>query len=274
MPRLSPEIATIRALFARSGNQCAFPGCAQRLINEKNQFIGQICHIEAALPQGERYNPNQTDDERRGYENLILLCYPHHIETNNVSEYTAEKLKSLKREHEVRFERADFVIDEAALYNIMSEMDHYWAQIEQLNSIQHSLSEFAFDVEARKSFLDIMESCRENIGYLREFHERFRQSDKKLPDDFANLLKIKGIDPKLFDDIPYYINPFENRNWDFHYLGIPNRTQQLNIDLMHMEIKYLEEFLKTNNKDKQAQDRLGHLKEAFAELIKKSRIID
>jgi ribosomal protein S15P/S13E len=274
MPRLTLRIDTIRALFALSGNQCAFPGCTQPLINEKNQFIGQICHIEAALPGAERYNPNQSDEERSGHENLILFCYPHHVETNDVSEYTVEKLKAVKREHEAKFEKSDFKIDEVALYKVMSEMDHYWAQIEKLNALQHSLSEFAVDVKAKISFFDIIKSCRENIGYLSDFHDTFRRSDERLPEDFNNMLRRKGIDPKVFDDIPYYENPFQNRNWEFHILGIHNRMQQLQIDLMHMEIKYLEEFLKTNSKDKQARERLDTLKKAFAKFIQKARIMD
>jgi hypothetical protein len=86
MTRLTPKSEVIRALFARSGNQCAFPGCAQLLVNHKNQLIGQVCHIEAATPGGERYNQRQTDEERRDYNNLLLLCYPHHVETNDVDE--------------------------------------------------------------------------------------------------------------------------------------------------------------------------------------------
>ena len=82
LARLSPRLETIRGLFARSGNQCALPGCIHPLVNEKQKFIGQVCHIEAAMPDGERYNPKQTDEERRSYENLLILCYQHHIETD------------------------------------------------------------------------------------------------------------------------------------------------------------------------------------------------
>jgi hypothetical protein len=81
---LAPKLETIRALFARSGNQCAFPGCIHPLVNDKQKFIGQVCHIEAAMPEGERYNPEQNDEQRRSYENLLILCYQHHIETDEV----------------------------------------------------------------------------------------------------------------------------------------------------------------------------------------------
>ncbi|EKE03034.1 MAG: hypothetical protein ACD_20C00287G0017 [uncultured bacterium] len=65
MTRKAPTTDILRALFARSGNQCAFPSCNHHLINHKNQFVGQICHIEAANVGGERYNPSQNDEQRR-----------------------------------------------------------------------------------------------------------------------------------------------------------------------------------------------------------------
>lgn len=274
MPRLTPKTDVMRALFARSGNQCAFPGCTQPLINERNLFIAQMCHIEAALPDGERYNPDQTDEDRRGYDNIVLLCYPHHIETNDTSVYTTEKLRRIKFEHEAIFEKSDFKIDEAALFKIMTEMEIYWAKIERLNTLEHSLAERAFDIDAKASFLDIMRTCQENIDYLSSLHDSFRESDERLQVDFEHLLERKGIDPKLFCDIPYYENPFQNRNWGLHNLGIPNRMQRLKIDLMHMEIKYIEEFLKTNSKDKQAKERLEHLKVAFAKIAQHASVVD
>ena len=39
--------------------------------NKKNQLIGEVCHIEAAEIGGERYNPNQSDEDRRDYSNFI-----------------------------------------------------------------------------------------------------------------------------------------------------------------------------------------------------------
>ena len=42
MARLKPKETTIKALFAKSGNQCAFPKCEAKLINNKNQFIHNL----------------------------------------------------------------------------------------------------------------------------------------------------------------------------------------------------------------------------------------
>lgn len=98
--RLHPKPEVLRELYMKSGNQCAFPGCHNCLIDENGNFIGQVCHIEAAEKGGERFNPNMTNEERRAFDNLILLCYEHHVITNNVIEYSVEKLKLMKKNHE------------------------------------------------------------------------------------------------------------------------------------------------------------------------------
>jgi hypothetical protein len=107
MSRIPPKPNVIRKLFAHSGNQCAFPDCSEPLIDGDDDYIGQICHIEAANEGGERYNPNQTDEERRSFENLLILCHKHHIKTNNVQEFPVKRLQEIKALHEAKFINTD-----------------------------------------------------------------------------------------------------------------------------------------------------------------------
>ena len=71
--RLTPKSETLRELFLKSGNQCAFPDCDARMIDKEGNFIGQLCHIEAAEDGGPRFNANMSNEERRAYENLMLI---------------------------------------------------------------------------------------------------------------------------------------------------------------------------------------------------------
>lgn len=74
MARKEPTLQTLKKLFALSGNRCAFPQCEFPIVDSKGNILGQICHIEAAEKNGPRYNPKQTDEERRSFDNLLLLC--------------------------------------------------------------------------------------------------------------------------------------------------------------------------------------------------------
>lgn len=276
MARLAPKTDVLRALFSRSGNQCAFPGCTQPLINAKNKFIAQVCHIEAASEGGERYNPNGNDEYRRSYENLVIFCYPHHIETNDVDDYPVERLLEIKRQHEQMFLKSDFKLDEAELYKLSYEMQKYWSDIDRLNKIEHIFADsgLAMNVEGASSFFDVILSAHDAVNGIESLLKSFHESDESLKSDFEALLLRKNISPELYSDTPYYKHPFENRNWESHNLGTPNWLQRLRIDLVHLEVKYLEEYLKTHSDDLQAKANFEKAKEALKQYAKTAMHVD
>jgi hypothetical protein len=55
------------------------------------------------MPGGQRFNPNQTNEQRRSYENLMLMCYDHHKITDNVEQFPVQRLKDMKKLHEQKF---------------------------------------------------------------------------------------------------------------------------------------------------------------------------
>lgn len=99
------SLPTIKRLFSLSGNQCAAPDCTRTLtaVKDGKSIIAKICHIETASPQGARYNPNMTDEERAHFNNLILLCDECHCiidNKDNEAQYPVALLKDWKRNHE------------------------------------------------------------------------------------------------------------------------------------------------------------------------------
>jgi len=101
--RKAPKTETLRELYLVSGNVCAFPGCDHRIIDDNGIYVADLCHIEAAEEGGERFNPNMTNEERRAFANLMLMCGAHHRVTNNESEYPVAKLRAMKSAHEAKF---------------------------------------------------------------------------------------------------------------------------------------------------------------------------
>ncbi len=86
---------------------------------EDDFVIGVVCHIEAAEQRGERYNPNQSDDERRDFNNLILLCPTHHTITNNVIKYPVQRLKDMKATHEAKYTNMLFSVSDEIIKQAM-----------------------------------------------------------------------------------------------------------------------------------------------------------
>ena len=70
------------------------------MVAQDGTVLGEVCHIQAAEEGGERYDHDQTDEERRDFSNLILLCANHHKATNNVDTYSTEMLRAFKIAHE------------------------------------------------------------------------------------------------------------------------------------------------------------------------------
>jgi len=100
-----PSVPTEKRLFAVSGNRCAFRRCRQPLVVESTgKVTPRICHIKGNKPTSKRYDPSQTEDERQGFDNLILTCPIHHdvIDADDVT-FTVAALRTLKSEHEAKY---------------------------------------------------------------------------------------------------------------------------------------------------------------------------
>lgn len=100
MTRLEPLKNVLRDLSIRSKNKCAFPECENAILTPQGIYIAELCHIEAAEPGGQRYNVNQSDEDRRAYANLLFMCHAHHKETDDELLFTVAKLQIIKAKHE------------------------------------------------------------------------------------------------------------------------------------------------------------------------------
>lgn len=102
-----PGLTTIKRLFAVGGDCCAFPGCMIPLVDGESVRV-QICHIKGkgegkGKKPGARYDSGQSDEERHGFNNLILMCANHHgVIDSDEETYTVDVLLEYKRKHETK----------------------------------------------------------------------------------------------------------------------------------------------------------------------------
>ena len=108
--RLTPKPEVLRELYLLSGNNCAMPTCKNVIIDTVGVVVGHICHIEAAMPDGPRFNKGQSNNDRRALSNLVLMCAGHHIQIDS-KKYEAKwpvgAVRKLKADHEARFKGLD-----------------------------------------------------------------------------------------------------------------------------------------------------------------------
>lgn len=98
--------STRAALAMLSRGRCYFPDCPAHLVVflEGEPYIDyQIAHIRDAQP-GNRYDPNMSDDERRSFANLVLLCKPHHelVDKRHPERFSVQELTEWKRNREAQ----------------------------------------------------------------------------------------------------------------------------------------------------------------------------
>lgn len=123
MNRLSPKPSTIRALFAKSGNECSFPGCDQALVDDRHLFIAEVCHIHAVKPTEARFKPNMTTEQLRSYNNLILLCHAHHVRIDSLpDEFPASKLKDMKDAHQKSVEHKIYKVSKDTIDDALMQL--------------------------------------------------------------------------------------------------------------------------------------------------------
>lgn len=100
------SLRTRKALWGRSGNQCALCRCPLVMLDtgiSPESVVGEECHIVAAGIYGPRADESFPIAERDCCENLILLCPAHHkIVDDHPDLYPADKLRHLKSIHEKR----------------------------------------------------------------------------------------------------------------------------------------------------------------------------
>lgn len=111
--------ATKELLATRVGYRCSNPGCRQPTRGPQVEPLGTVnigvaAHITAASPDGPRYDPSLTPENRRDPGNGIWLCQSDgKLVDNDAVKYTVELLRGWKavaeqvaaRELEVRLSR-------------------------------------------------------------------------------------------------------------------------------------------------------------------------
>lgn len=160
------KISDIKRLFALSGNQCSKPECTRALIAEDGlTVIAKICHIEAAKKGGARYREDMDDDERRSYENLILLCDEHHQTIDNKAnkdEFTTPILKDWKEKHTSKNTTTSYSPSEHIIEHFIEITKLHYAKLDSIDGPYAPVISYEYvSREIEATFLPILEekSC-------------------------------------------------------------------------------------------------------------------
>ena len=244
MARLQPTPAAVKALFAKSGNQCAFPGCSHILVTDKNLFVGE-------------------------FRNLLVLCHRHHVEIDSdVEGYAPKSLRAMKRDHEALFADSSFTIQDDTLHRIQDEIGRYWIGVERINCLEHPVPDLSVPIDAEASAMDVIEAINTELERLRSLTDVFSTADDGLEEELRQCANTLGWDFGKYEAAAYYERPFFNRNWLLHNLGVPNTLTKLGVLLTQLKIRVLEMALRESPSNKDIKRQLA---ESRAELKVQAR---
>lgn len=235
-------INNLKLLLARSGNQCAFSDCLHPIFDDNNLFIAQLCHIEGISPNGQRYNPNKTDEEINSIDNLLFLCYRHHKVTDNAELYTVKKLKEIKANHEAIFKEHSYDYPKEVLVNLEKEIENFWTQVDKLHS-EHIVPELAVPIDTKRDILSLITETHKYLVHLTDLNSVLMSNCKRT-------------------------------HFEYVCLAMPNLLTRLSIAIDQIEIKYLEEQVLKKPDNKELMDKLKEVRKNFKNIAKYAGLAD
>lgn len=195
--------STVRRLDTLSGNECYAPSCNKKLIAEDHKtIISKICHITAASKNGPRYIASMSDDDRRDFNNLILLCDEHHNiidNMENVQKYPISLLQEWKRNHESKLLNKNLIQNST----LLSQAINVLANIEMDEDFEDLTGGEPFDINNKieynsvKEYKYIIDEYKVYYGKIDALYDELEKSGSFKKEKLLTIirtiyLKLKG----------------------------------------------------------------------------------
>ena len=232
--RLKPLESTIKKLCILSRNLCAYPGCNNNLVNDKEILIGKICHIESPEPGGPRFNPNSNNEDNRKFENLIMMCPNHHDEIDiDIDTFTVEYLKEIKKNHESIKEQGKYVFTEEELKKIFEQYNKAYYQKNSISIIpKYDIKKLIGRKDMLKKLHKMLTDNKSailmnGIGGIGKTTVALAYCNiEKYKQEYQNIVWVT-LTQSLKESI---INTFIDKDIDFKY----NEKEDININFNHL----------------------------------------
>lgn len=102
-----PGRKATKIVYGRSGDRCAVPDCRKLLVLDRTDsgdpeaLVAKLAHIAGLNPGSARYDAAMSNEARNSADNLVIVCPSCHDKIDaQPLEYTAERLRRIKKDHE------------------------------------------------------------------------------------------------------------------------------------------------------------------------------
>jgi hypothetical protein len=199
----------------------------------------------------------------------------------NHGEYLLSKDKlnafrdKLSKKHTVSFFRNKEELLNKFLTTLYNNYPHLLPQEVALPSFEefqkiidsHPAPRMAYELENIISEEKCLNTLEDSIGSISELFEYIVEDLEKLPEDLKKVWRSKGHEIQELEEIPYYLNPFENRLWAETHIGFHNHLYNLKMLKSILEYYYLSRKLQLEPSNKVLNERFEMLKSSLKELF-------
>ncbi len=135
-------------------------------------------------------------------------------------------------------------------------------------------NQFKITINPNASILDNYKDLTDNINAIRMYLKEFHSSDEKCLEDLYDIFNRLNLPVERIDEIPYYNNPFINRNWESHNLGVNNTNSLINYSLLQLKINIYKLLLEKEPDNISLQSKLKSARKELEQFHKGNSFVD
>lgn len=149
----------------------------------------------------------------------------------------------------------------------------YWEKLHDIY-ILRELKDLAPDFNASYNDLELIEEIENNLKGLANIHNLINNSYDKMEHDLCELISKLGYDLRKIRSVPYYENPFINRDWEIRVLGLNNWMLHIKGILLQLKVRALERENVLRPDDAELSEKLQYAKNQLKEFVERAILTD
>jgi len=151
----------------------------------------------------------------------------------------------------------------------------YWEKLDTLYKLRDPESRPEVpEFDASLTDLEIIDKMENDLKGLKKLHEIINNSYDQMEFDLKNLIKKLNFDVKKLKTVPYYENPFFDRDWEIRVLGLNNFYIYLKCSILQLKVKALEREVVLNPKNKKLISKLKKAKNDLKDYFENTHAYD
>jgi len=152
-----------------------------------------------------------TDEERKAPNNLIVLCWRHHVKTNNIELYPVPVLQKMKADHDSNWAEHNYTLPYQALDRIIEEQLQFENEVSRINTAWCESSDLAMNLTLNDDPSGHLNEVSSSITKLEQLLNEFHEFLYDLAQNIEAFLDDLGYDLTNYQNVPRHKIPFHNQ---------------------------------------------------------------